>query len=125
MYTIVMEEDKYLRTTIKENIYQDEDYEQCIRFLLPVVYKNTNIKNSILILKYILPNHSMGMERLEFEDNLYEDMLETKLNITKNITKYHGTVTMWLTIINKDNEYDVSIKTTDALIEINRKCRRD
>ena len=121
MYTILVNDDNSLQTSIRSKIIQGSKNIDYLHFLINPTYNDIDISELSVILTYILP---VSKERktlvLEKSEELYKERLEYKvlLNNDENfITSEYGDVKMWLTFM---NDGDIVRYTTPTFLPIIR-----
>lgn len=118
MYTIIMNKDKSLSKTEIATLYQGENLVDKFRFLLPLMYEDSDLSEFTNRLKYIDPANIIHNETLVLSDELYKDcMLCYYLPVDSKLTKFAGDISMHITLENGDkklytSETTVSIKPT-------------
>lgn len=117
MYSIKMNEDKSLETTIQSTIYQHERNADTLVFLLPKVYEEENLADCTILLRYIMPDGTGRSEELEINPEPHnKEYYLYRLKFNSELTAMVGTIELWLSIINM---YDnLILKTGSAFIEI-------
>lgn len=99
MYTIVMDNNKNLTTTVRTSLFQKESMVDKIQFLLPPKYGDNELKDYIVTMKYVDPNGNFHSEVLTLDDELYKEYLRYELPVTTKLTQVSGTITLRLTLI--------------------------
>lgn len=103
MYTILVQDDNTLRTSVKQKIIQGSKNVDNLHFLVKPTYNEIDMSDLTVVLTYILP---VSKERksviLTKSEELYKERLEYKLllNDENLITSESGDVKMWLTFTN-------------------------
>ena len=107
MYTILVNDDNSLQTSIRSKIIQGSKNVDYLHFLINPTYNGIDMSELSVILTYILP---ISKERktltLEKSEELYKERLEYKilLNNDENfITSEYGDIKMWLTFMDNEN----------------------
>lgn len=105
MYTILMNDDGSLICTTPRNIlYQTENYTDNIHFVLPQKYKDIELKDFTIALKYINPANVSKIEILTLNNAEYKEFyLEYILPVNTEITKMAGTIVFYLTMSKIDS----------------------
>lgn len=98
MYTILMDNQKNLITTVKNTIHYKENGVDKIHFLLPPLYEETDIKECIVTLKYIDPYGNFHAEILTPDEELYKNYIRYTLPITTKFTQVVGNIKLRLSI---------------------------
>lgn len=101
MYTILVNNDNTLTTTVKERIMQRSKMVDNLHFLVDPTYKDFDMSDFTVNMEYILPiSKEYKSEILEKEEALYKDKkLEYKLPFDTNLTKEHGNIEIQLTFV--------------------------
>ena len=111
MYTILVNDDNSLQTTVRERIMQRSKLVDTLHFLVNPTYKDQNMTEFTVTMEYLLPvSREYRTENLVKSDALYKDMLEYKLPFDTALTKEAGEVQMQLTFTRV--EMDADGKTT-------------
>ena len=112
MYTILVNEQNELVTTVKERIMQRSKLVDDLHFLVEPDYKGHDMREFSVTMEYVLPiSREYKTETLVQSNELYKDMLEYKLPLNTNITKEHGDVEMQLTFTKTEMDVDGNIIT--------------
>lgn len=119
MYTILVNDDNSLTTSIGKRIMQNSKNVDELHFLVKSTYNDVDMTDSKVVLTYILP---ISKERktlvLTKSEELYKERLEYKISLDNDenfITSEVGDVRMWLTIMNGD---DMVRYTTPTLLTV-------
>lgn len=100
MYTIVIEEDNILTTTVKERIMQRSKLVDNLRFLTLPIYKEQDMTDYTVQLEYLLPcSKKYCSEILELSEDRYRDYLQYTLPFDTSITSEAGDVELQLTFV--------------------------
>ena len=100
MYTILVNDDNELITTVKERIMQRSKLVNNLHFLVPQKYKDFDMNNFTAMMEYILPvSRELHTEILDKSEELYKDHIEFKFPIDTSITKEAGAIELLLTFI--------------------------
>lgn len=116
MYTIKMNNDKSLITTIRATIYQYEKNADTLIFLLPMTYEEKNIADCVVLLRYILPNNIGKSEELEMCPEPYKNYYQFRLPISSSLTDVSGEIELWLNITDPHDEW--MLRTGNLTIEV-------
>lgn len=118
MYTILMKDDKSLVATNRITIHQREKLVDKIRFLLPTSYEEINIRECIVILKYIDQGNVAHAEVLSMNEELYKGKIDCLLPVDTNLTRFAGDISLYLSFlkINSDNELQEEVFHSDEII---------
>lgn len=99
MYTIIMNSDKSLVTSIKTVIYQREKSVDKIQFLLPKKYEEFELKDCIILLKYVDQGNVAQSIRLYPDEELYKDRLRCVLDVDTKFTRFAGDIIAHLSFL--------------------------
>lgn len=100
MYTILVNDDNELITTVKERIMQRSKLVNNLHFLVPQKYKDFDMNNFTAMMEYILPvSRELHTEILDKSEELYKDHIEFKFPIDTSITKEAGAIELLLTFV--------------------------
>lgn len=111
MYTILVNSDNSLQTTVRERIMQRSKLVDTLHFLVEPTYKEQDMTEFTVTMEYLLPvSREYRTENLVKSDALYKDMLEYKLPFDTALTKEAGEVQVQLTFTRV--EMDADGKTT-------------
>lgn len=103
MYTIVMRDDKSLRTTQKTTLYQREKLVDKIEFLFPSTYNDVDLSDFTITLKYVDQGNVAHMEILTKDKELYKDYyIRCTLPVDTNLTQFSGDIIIRLTLSKVD-----------------------
>lgn len=102
MYTIMMNTDKTLITSVRGVLYQREKLVDKIQFLLPQTYNDISIADWTVTLKYLDQGNTAHTEVLEKDDELYKDHLRYVLPVDTNLNRFAGDITIRLTLTHSD-----------------------
>lgn len=107
MYTILVNNDNSLITSIKERIMQRSKLVDSLHFLVEPIYKELDMSDFTVMLEYILPiSKEYKTEILVKSENLYKEMLEYKLPFNTELTKEAGDIEVKLTFSKVDLDTD-------------------
>lgn len=116
MYTIKMENDKSLVTTIKSTIYRGELNANRILFLLPNEWEEHLMADYGVRLDYILPDEVGYSEMLAAEPDGYKGYLQFYVPLDSPMTAQVGKVELWLSVLDRDGA--VVIKTGSVCLAV-------
>ena len=102
MYTIVMQEDKELLTTVKTTIFEKEANVDTLRFLVPPVYDDYDLSTCTALIKYVTPDRKNRAEKLVQQEELYKGYLDYRLDVDTDVTSLPGDVDIRLSFIHVD-----------------------
>ena len=107
MYTILINDDNTLTTSVRERIMQRSKLVDSLHFLCPQTYKELDMTDFTVTLEYILPvSREYKTEELVKSDELYKEMLEYKLSFDTDLTKEAGEIEVKLTFSKVDLDED-------------------
>ena len=107
MYTILINDDNTLTTSVRERIMQRSKLVDSLHFLCPPTYKELDMADFTVTLEYILPvSREYKTEELVKSDELYKEMLEYKLSFDTDLTKEAGEIEVKLTFSKVDLDED-------------------
>ena len=124
MYTILVNDDNTLTTSVRERIMQRSKLVDSLHFLVEPTYKELNIADFTVTLEYVLPiSKKYKVETLIRSDELYKERLEYKLPFDTNLTREYGDIEIQLTFTKvdldeegKDIQYVRKTSTTSITI---------
>ena len=124
MYTILVNDDNTLTTSVRERIMQRSKLVDSLHFLVEPTYKELNIADFTVTLEYVLPiSKKYKVETLIKSDELYKERLEYKLPFDTNLTREYGDIEIQLTFTKvdldeegKDIQYIRKTSTTSITI---------
>lgn len=98
MYTILVNDNNELVTTVKERIMQRSKLVDTLHFLANPTYKNVDMSNFTVTMEYVLPvSREYKTETLVKSDALYKGQLEYVLPFDTCLTKEAGKIEVQLT----------------------------
>ena len=107
MYTILVNGDNSLTTSIKERVMQRSKLVDSLHFLVDPIYKELDMSDFTVTMEYILPvSKEYKSEELVKSDELYKGMLEYKLPFDTDLTKEAGEIEVKLTFSKVDLDAD-------------------
>ena len=107
MYTILVNDDNTLTTSIRERIMQRSKLVDSLHFLVSPTYKGLDMTDFTVTMEYILPvSKEYVSEVLVKSEELYKEMLEYKLPFDTDITKEAGEIEVKLTFSKVDLDED-------------------
>lgn len=100
MYTLLINEDNEIITTVKERIMQRSKLVDDLHFLTNPMYKGIDMSDFTVMMEYILPvSREYKTEILVKSDSLYKDQLEFKLPFDTCLTREAGKIELQLTFL--------------------------
>ena len=119
MYTILVNDDNTLQTSVRSKIMQGNKNVDDLHFLIKPNYNEIDMTDLSVVLTYILP---ISKERktmtLAKSEELYKERLEYKILLDDDenlITSEYGDVKLWLTFMNGS---DVVRYTTTTVLTV-------
>lgn len=107
LYTILINDDNTLTTSVRERIMQRSKLVDSLHFLCPQTYKELDMADFTVTLEYILPvSREYKTEELVKSEELYKEMLEYKLPFDTDLTKEAGEIEVKLTFSKVDLDED-------------------
>ena len=124
MYTILVNDDNTLTTSVRERIMQRSKLVDSLHFLVSPTYKELDMTDFTVTLEYVLPiSKKYKVETLIKSDELYKERLEYKLPFDTNLTREYGDIEIQLTFTKvdldeegKDIQYIRKTSTTSITI---------
>lgn len=100
MYTLLINENNEIITTVKERIMQRSKLVDDLHFLANPTYKGIDMSDFTVMMEYILPvSREYKTEILVKSDSLYKDKLEFKLPFDTCLTREAGKIELQLTFL--------------------------
>lgn len=125
MYTILVNQDNTMTTSVRERIMQRSKLVDSLHFLVDPIYKdNVDMSNFTVNLEYILPVSKQYRTEILYKSNeLYKEKLEYKLPFDTALTKEPGDINVQLTFTKVDldkygNNRQYVRKTSEITIHI-------
>ena len=107
MYTILVNDDNTLTTSVRERIMQRSKLVDSLHFLVSPTYKELDMTDFTVTMEYILPvSKEYVSEVLVKSEELYKEMLEYKLPFDTDLTKEAGEIEVKLTFSKVDLDAD-------------------
>ena len=107
MYTILVNDDNTLTTSVRERIMQRSKLVDSLHFLVSPTYKELDMTDFTVTMEYILPvSKEYVLEVLVKSEELYKEMLEYKLPFDTDLTKEAGEIEVKLTFSKVDLDED-------------------
>lgn len=107
LYTILINDDNTLTTSVRERIMQRSKLVDSLHFLCPQIYKELDMSDFTVTMEYILPvSKEYKSEELVKSDELYKEMLEYILPFDTDLTKEAGEIEVKLTFSKVDLDED-------------------
>lgn len=116
MYTIIMNDDKSLTTSIRTTLYQREKLADKIQFLIPQKYGVMDLSKCTAKLKYIDQGNISRSELLAKDSELYKDRLRFLLPVDNKLNYFAGNISIRIIFTNK--EMGQELRTGDCIITI-------
>ena len=100
MYTILVNNQNELITTVKERIMQRSKLVDKLHFLVDPMYKDLDMSTFSVVMEYITPiSREYKTEILVLSDELYKDKLEYTLPFDTYLTKEGGKIEVQITFV--------------------------
>ena len=116
MFTIVMDKNKCLSKKNVTTLYQGEKLVDKIRFLIPMKYRDLDLSQFTVTLKYIDQGNTIHSEKLELSDEIYNNsMLCYYMPVNTELTKFAGDILVHLTL-EKGGQYTMYSSETAITI---------
>lgn len=107
MYTILVNNQNELITTVKERIMQRSKLVDKLHFLVDPMYKDLDMSTFSVVMEYITPiSREYKTEILVLSDELYKDKLEYTLPFDTYLTKEGGKIEVQLTFVRVEMDED-------------------
>ena len=107
MYTILVNDDNTLTTSVRERVMQRSKLVDSLHFLVSPIYKELDMTDFTVTMEYILPvSKEYVSEVLVKSEELYKEMLEYKLPFDTDLTKEAGEIEVKLTFSKVDLDAD-------------------
>ena len=104
MYTIIMNQDKSLTTSIRTTLYQREKMVDKIQFLLFQKYEDTEISDCTILLKYTDQGNVAHAVKLKIDEELYKDRVRCVIDVDTDLTRFAGDISVHLSFLKVDLE---------------------
>ena len=120
MYTIIMNKDKSLSTTVRQVIYQRDKLVDKIKFYIPTTYEDISLEDFTVRLKYIDQNGTAHAEDLAPVESDKDGFMKYTIDIDTDLTRYAGTIHIHLTLNKVDMEEgkEYSLNTGETTITV-------
>ena len=110
MYTLLVNDNNEIITSVKERIMQRSKLVDNLHFLVNQKYKEHDMSDFTVMMEYILPvSREYKTEILVKSDELYKDKLEYKLPFDTSLTKEAGKKELQLTFVTAEMEVDGNV----------------
>ena len=123
MYTILVNKDNTLTTSVKERIIQGSKNVNKLHFLVDPLYDDVDMSELIVVLTYILPvSQDRKTLTLVKSEELYKNKLEyvVSLNDDENLFTFeHGDIPMWITFL--DHQNSIVRYTVPTILTVEKK----
>ena len=111
MYTILVDNDNTLQTSIKTRIMQRSKLVDSLHFLVEPMYNEHDMSTFTVTMKYQLPvSNEPCSELLTLSEELYKEKLEYKLPIDTKLTREAGDIEVLLTFTKAELDEDGVVK---------------
>lgn len=111
MYTIKVNPDKTLTTTIKTTLMQKENGIDQIQFLLPPTYESQDLSEYMITMVWRDPNGNSHTGLLERDLEMYRNYIRCVYTATKEFLSQAGEIEVWLNMMNPALDDDIPYKT--------------
>jgi len=111
MYTIKLNNDKTLETTIKTTLMQKENGVDKIQFLLPPTYESQDLSEYMITMVWRDPNGNLHTGLLERDLDIYRNYIRCVYTATKEFLSQAGEIEVWLNMMNPALDDDIPYKT--------------
>lgn len=119
MYSIKLDNDMKLVTTVQEPIYRGDNLSRKIRFLVPLVVGEIDVLAASIYLTYIRADGIPDIIVLERLDDKYnESYYQYVLPVNCKISKYPGELCMWVQIYSGTPSNPTIAKSGECMIQI-------
>lgn len=124
MYTLLVNDNNEIITTVRERIMQRSKLVDNLHILVDPMYKGLSMLDCTAMLEYITPvSREYRTEILVKSDELYKEKIEMKLPFDTCLTKEAGKVELQLTFVKLDMDADGNVvqrvrKTSPTTINI-------
>lgn len=129
MYTILVNQDNTMTTSVRERIMQRSKLVDSLHFLVDPIYKGLDMSDFSVIMEYILPVSKKYITEILVKSNepynskINKEMLEYTLPFDTKLTREPGDIKVQLTFTKVDlDEYENNIqyirKTSETTIHI-------
>ena len=120
MYTILMNQDKSLTTSLRTTIYQGENLADSIQFLFPEYYETVNLSECVAVLKYIDQANIFHSEILARDSELYKGKVRCLLPVDSKLTQFAGNISVKISFvkIGDDSTLQELLKTGSTIITV-------
>lgn len=116
MYTILVNDDNTLQTSVKKRILQDTSNVDYLHFLAQPFYDGIDMSKLNTVLTYILPKSKQRLTlTLTPSEELYKERLEYKIVFDEKLTSEVGDIKCWLSF---SNDSEIVRKTSMGTITI-------
>ena len=110
MYTLLVNDNNEIITSVKERIMQRSKLVDNLHFLVNQKYKEHDMSDFTVMMEYILPvSREYKTEILVKSDELYKDKLEYKLPFDTSLTKEAGKIELQLTFVKAEMDVDGNV----------------
>lgn len=107
MYTLLVNNNNEIITTVKERIMQRSKLVDNLHFLVEPTYKEHDMSSFTVLCEYLSPvSREYQTEILVQSDTLYKEKLEFKLPFDTKLTKEAGSIELQLTFLKVDMDAD-------------------
>lgn len=119
MYSIKLDNDMRLITTVQEPIYRGDNLSRKIRFLVPLTVGEVDVLAARIYLSYIRADGAADIIALERLDDKYnESYYQYVIPVNCKISKYPGELCMWMQIYSGTPSNPTIAKSGECVIQI-------
>ena len=120
MFTIIMDVNKQLITTINHVLYQREYLVDKVQILIPQFYQDIDLSDWIAVLKYVDQANIPHAETLTKDSDIYKNRIRFYLPVDTELTKYSGDITIRITLtkIDMNSKIQYVLHTGESTITI-------
>lgn len=111
MYTLLINENNEIVTTVRERIMQRSKLVDDLHFLMNPMYKGIDMSDFTVMMEYLMPlSREYKTEILVKSNEMYKGQIEYKLPFDTCLTKEHGDIEVQLTFIKVSLDADGNTK---------------
>lgn len=110
MYTIKLNADKTLTTTIKATLMQKENGVDKIQFLIPQTYLEHDLSDYMITMVWADPNGNLHTGLLDRDVGTYKEYIRCVYTVTKDFLSQSGNIEVWINMMNPALDDDISYK---------------
>lgn len=121
MYTILMNDNKFLQITSRSTLFQGENYVDTFQIIIPKIYNGIELRPFTVCLEYIDEYQNAYLDILVPDEEDYkENYIRYTLPITTSLTKRAGNITAKLSMnhVDKEKLIQYTLHTSEVTIPI-------